>query len=316
MKHPVQAFAPNLEGRDFVIGDLHGCYALFDVLLEAINFDPLKDRVFSVGDLVDRGPESLRCLELLYEPWFHSVLANHEQMMLEAFHGHYMGQFWVPNGGEWGMEALNDWRMLESPTAAKRVPGDDSVRLFDLLDKVAELPFIITVGLKSGKKVHIIHAELPVGRLYSDRLNDEVLADPAKVTELASVQSDEGEFFTWGRYLYGSFYRADLSNLNKVKRTVAYHLGSGCPFKPELSHIISGHTIVQRPLTILGQTNIDTGAYGAMSRDASGWEALTCIELDTWTFYQVRPSGVTKVEPVVVTHEDVERLKGSQSPDP
>jgi len=49
----------NNEGRDFVIGDLHGCYdELKDKLLD-VNFNEEVDRVFSVGDLVDRGPESL-----------------------------------------------------------------------------------------------------------------------------------------------------------------------------------------------------------------------------------------------------------------
>ncbi|MBU2766125.1 hypothetical protein HAP94_07940 [Acidithiobacillus ferrivorans] len=69
-------------GRDFVIGDLHGCRAMLDTLLDHACFDPAMDRLFSVGDLVDRGPDSVGYLELLLESWFFSVLGNHDAMLL------------------------------------------------------------------------------------------------------------------------------------------------------------------------------------------------------------------------------------------
>ncbi|MDN6179491.1 MAG: symmetrical bis(5'-nucleosyl)-tetraphosphatase [Halomonas subglaciescola] len=46
----------------YVIGDLHGCHAEFVALLEALSFDPRRDCVWLVGDLVNRGPDSLACL--------------------------------------------------------------------------------------------------------------------------------------------------------------------------------------------------------------------------------------------------------------
>ena len=48
----------NTQGRDFVVGDLHG---RFDDLQEAMRlnqFDPGKDRIISCGDLIDRGSGS------------------------------------------------------------------------------------------------------------------------------------------------------------------------------------------------------------------------------------------------------------------
>jgi len=48
----------NHQGRDFVIGDLHGCLPLLHRLLDHVRFDPAGDRVFSTGDLIDRGPFS------------------------------------------------------------------------------------------------------------------------------------------------------------------------------------------------------------------------------------------------------------------
>lgn len=41
--------------------------------------------MLSVGDLVDRGPDSIGCLKLLEAPWFHAVMGNHEQLLLNYF---------------------------------------------------------------------------------------------------------------------------------------------------------------------------------------------------------------------------------------
>jgi hypothetical protein len=81
----VARYATNTRGRDFVVGDLHGCRALLDRLLREVNFRPESDRLFSVGDLIDRGPESMSCLDLLDEPWCHGVLGNHEVMLIDFF---------------------------------------------------------------------------------------------------------------------------------------------------------------------------------------------------------------------------------------
>lgn len=74
----IKSYSRNLAGRDFVVGDIHGCYDQLMDLLKEIKFDFAKDRMFAVGDLVDRGPKSKDVLELLYEPWFHSVIGNHD----------------------------------------------------------------------------------------------------------------------------------------------------------------------------------------------------------------------------------------------
>jgi serine/threonine protein phosphatase 1 len=82
---PIQLHAANTLGKDYVIGDLHGCFGLLQRLMAEVNFNYANDRVFSVGDIIDRGPESFRCLELLAEPWFFAVQGNHELMMQEFF---------------------------------------------------------------------------------------------------------------------------------------------------------------------------------------------------------------------------------------
>ena len=298
MKNPLKTFEPNLLGRDFVIGDLHGAYDTFLTLLEGIDFDPEKDRMFSVGDLVDRGTKSQECLRLMREPWFHCTLSNHEQMMYEAFHGGRMGQYWLQNGGFWGYSTLVAHDSLTRDGAERIIPDDEQAELIDLIAEVVELPYLITINHKNGKKFHVLHAELPP-KFGDDQITDEMLADPETVQKLAKVQTrDGGDCFLWARYRFGMFARVPLDNVLKAERAALY-AQSASTYSDKLSHIYSGHTIVRKPLTLYGQTNLDTCAYGSDQTDS--WHALTCVCLDDGKFYQsTLHQFIGEVEPVVI----------------
>jgi serine/threonine protein phosphatase 1 len=96
----IKKFEANTVGRDFVVGDIHGCYDLLMNELQYVVFNRAVDRLFSVGDLVDRGPDSFKCLSLPFEHWFHAVRGNHEIMMLEALNNEpLMLYLWLQNGG-------------------------------------------------------------------------------------------------------------------------------------------------------------------------------------------------------------------------
>ncbi|NLC21154.1 MAG: hypothetical protein GX771_04490, partial [Halomonadaceae bacterium] len=95
---------PNTVGRDWVAGDIHGQYGKFMRALEAVGFDVERDRLFQVGDLIDRGRNSRQCLELAFEPWFYACLGNHERLALDALReGQDSGAWdlWFRNGGSW-----------------------------------------------------------------------------------------------------------------------------------------------------------------------------------------------------------------------
>ena len=77
-------FGPNPDGRDFVVGDIHGMFQHLEVLLRDIGFDEQRDRLFSVGDLVDRGPSSALALDWLAKPWFVACRGNHEQFAIDS----------------------------------------------------------------------------------------------------------------------------------------------------------------------------------------------------------------------------------------
>ena len=49
----------------YAVGDIQGCYQPLARLMELVNFDQSKDTLWCVGDLVNRGPDSLKVLRLL-----------------------------------------------------------------------------------------------------------------------------------------------------------------------------------------------------------------------------------------------------------
>lgn len=57
----------------WVVGDIHGCFSMLMAKLRQYRFDPWQDLLVSVGDVIDRGPDSLRCLKLLRKRWIVAV---------------------------------------------------------------------------------------------------------------------------------------------------------------------------------------------------------------------------------------------------
>jgi len=131
----------NTIGNDYVIGDIHGCYDLLMAKLKEIKFDFEKDRLFSVGDLVNKGDQSLKVLGLIKEKWFFPVIGNHELIVIENFrYGRYPFHL-SEYGGEWFLN-LNHY--------------DKEA----IVERLEAIPVAIEIPI-NGKKVGIVHAEVP-----------------------------------------------------------------------------------------------------------------------------------------------------------
>ena len=137
----VARYARNDAGRDFVVGDIHGMFAHLHSLLGDVGFDPSADRLFSVGDLVDRGPGSAAALEWLERPWFHACRGNHEQFVLDSGDPG-IRDLWINyNGGGW-------WLGVDEAAAAR------------FREAFVNLPLAMEVETASGI-VGIVHADVP-----------------------------------------------------------------------------------------------------------------------------------------------------------
>lgn len=164
---------PIVEGRRyFVVGDLHGCYDAFMRLVDAAGVDKSKDIVLCTGDLIDRGPDSVKCIGLLNEPWFMSVAGNHEQMLMMAvIDPNFDWSWWDANGGGWAREFK------------------DTPMLLSLAEKVGNLPLAIVVG-EGEERFNVIHAEF----YGSDAALEDTLENPHPSMGIPLS-------ITWGREL-------------------------------------------------------------------------------------------------------------------
>lgn len=135
------------QDRVFVVGDIHGEITMLNDKLSEIGFDKESDTLISVGDLIDRGEDSLACLALIQEPWFKSVRGNHEELMINSVLHEDDNHIacWIQNGGGWYFNLNQEDKMYANDLAniAK-----------------SELPYVIELKYK-GKKIVICHADFP-----------------------------------------------------------------------------------------------------------------------------------------------------------
>lgn len=137
----VVRFPKNATGRDYVVGDIHGMFDHLEALMAEVRFDVQVDRMFSVGDLVDRGPSSARALEWMAQPWFNAVRGNHEQFVLDSDKEHQLDLWINYNGGAWWLEVAQ--------------PERERFR-----QVFADMPIAMEIDTDTGT-VGIVHADVP-----------------------------------------------------------------------------------------------------------------------------------------------------------
>ena len=100
--NPVSDGSPLRNGRVIAIGDIHGCATALHALIGEIQPAP-SDTIITVGDVIDRGPDSRDVIDTLIalrqECHLVSLLGNHEEMLFSARSSHDMLERWLDYGG-------------------------------------------------------------------------------------------------------------------------------------------------------------------------------------------------------------------------
>ncbi len=95
----------------WVVGDIHGYRETFERLLDSLDLSQ-RDRVVCLGDLIDRGPDSLGVMRIVRDrPEVSSIRGNHDEMLrlsLSPRHGGRMMKSWLKYGGRQTLTSMSE----------------------------------------------------------------------------------------------------------------------------------------------------------------------------------------------------------------
>lgn len=284
--NPIAIFTENTSGRDFVVGDIHGQYTLLQQTLESCCFDKTQDRLFCVGDLIDRGNENIDVINLLNEPWFFSILGNHEQMFIDAEMD--VDSLW---------EVFNDSEKIRDVRMNRDIHRDNGgmwawnlpkSQLTSIKQTLKNLPCAFEIPYK-GHTYGILHGNFPE-RPDTDQFNWEVVKHKLQTFTGDSFDSYVDEIL-WSQKLAKAVYRMDndvFIHQRTSYKDCTYYYDKNVPKQPiaNVDRVYFGHVTRKRPYAYKNISYIDTAL-------ASG--NLTMVELGEvpvwYDFYQIEENN-------------------------
>lgn len=219
----IRAFDVNPIGKDFICSDIHGYFSVLERQLISVGFDESCDRLFSLGDMIDRGDESNKVLDWLAKPWFYAIQGNHERMLINSFkcESDFPRHQWLLSGGEW----------------AKDLSSDKMELFYNVLSK---LPIAIELSLPRQYKIGLVHAELP------DQCDWNDVEHTLKTISPSSAESN--------RLVGGMLWKRRQPHLPVDKISRIENVDN-------IDHVFHGHTILSDYLTLANRTFMDLGSY-------------------------------------------------------
>lgn len=267
-----------MTGRTIAIGDIHGCSAALNCLLDHIK-PQTNDTLITLGDYIDRGPDSLgvveRLLALPDECVHIPLLGNHEAMLLGALVSESEFYFWINSAGgratlaSYGFDVeeypLDSGRESDSEVEATGLAGSDSAP-----DGVGEGTKASVAEIQTGIYQRAIKS-LPASHIEFYRSctlayeTDKNLFLHANYDATQPIDSQDEYFLLWKHLHYG---------------TPGPHVSGKTAFvghtpQPDGEVLDLGHLVC-----------IDTYCFG------SGW--LTAIDVETKQVWQADKDGLLR----------------------
>lgn len=194
--HPaIERFGLNTHGRDFLISDNHGCWDEVREFMAHVSFNEDADRLFHAGDMVDRGPQSMECLEWIEKPWFHAIRGNHEEIGIEVAAGRPTQRNLLRNGVQW---------FLDMPPELQKAYAQVYLTL----------PYVFEIIVPWGK-VGVVHGE-PLETMTSTSWNLTVDALDGFRTLSDTAKKDIVEVLLWSRMRFHRNLQDEVTDIDRV----------------------------------------------------------------------------------------------------
>lgn len=177
----------------YAVGDVQGCLEPLKCLLDRVKFDPSQDTLWLVGDLVNRGPQSLETLRFLYSMRHSvvSVLGNHDLHLLAI--------------------ANHSARLKKKDTLREVLNAPDCA---DLLFWLRQLPLM---HHDAERKISMVHAGIAPQWSISEAL--------ARAAEVQQALSDDSLYQAYLDGMYGdqpNIWHDELTGIDRLRLITNY----------------------------------------------------------------------------------------------
>lgn len=209
--------------RTIIVGDIHGCIEEFEELIRVTSYDSNYDRLILLGDLIDRGPDSVAVVKKARQMDLESVMGNHEYKFLKWYRS---------NGKNYDSHDFYDKFSDEDVNYIAQMPT--SIRIDDTI--------IVHAGLRPG---------IPLDKQSKDDLMylRYIDADQKFVSlkKISKIGKELAEAHFWTEFWTGPesiVYGHNVSSMETPlieevsSGVICYGLDTGCCFGGHLSALI------------------------------------------------------------------------------
>jgi bis(5'-nucleosyl)-tetraphosphatase (symmetrical) len=210
--------------RTIFVSDVHGCIDELNELLRTLSYDEKSDRLILLGDLIDRGPDSVAVVQKARKMRFECVMGNHEAKYLK----------WLRSQGS--RADVYDGKSYYSQFS------DDDINYIANLPAYIQLEDVVAVhaGLKPGISISAQHKDDLMYLRYAD--TDGRFVSLKKINKIGKEAADAHFWTEHGPFETNIVYGHQVWDEPHIDRyadgTAAYGIDTGCCFGGKLTALI------------------------------------------------------------------------------